>query len=88
MQSKAQHSIFIFILSIVVLSLLPSCNKPPVLKLSKSMKLELDTLVQNQKDSIYQMMTSECEKNYDKIFEEKADSILKSYLKEIESLTK
>ena len=88
MRSRFQHIIFAAIVMFMMAGLLPSCTKAPKLKVTKSMALAIDTIVKNQKDSIYEMMTAECEKNYDPMFEQIADSLLQSYLKEIESLTR
>jgi hypothetical protein len=77
----------LFLLLWVVLWI-PSCVKAPKVKMTKSLSIRIDTLVDQQKDSIYTILTKECDSQYERTLARLEDSLLIEYLKEIETLTK
>lgn len=65
-----------------------SCIKAPQIKMTKSLSTRIDTLVDNQKDSIYTILDEQCKSNYQKSLAQLEDSLLTEYIKDIEALTK
>ena len=65
---------------------LTSCEKEIPLVLSKTMKIEVDSIYTAQLDSLSEISDSICDMNYDKFFKTAKDSIKIQRLREIEDI--
>ncbi len=80
-QSKA------YILVIMILLCIQACApKVEELKLNKTRRIQVDSIVNAQKDSLYLSMTQICDRQYDSLYNHMSDSLLTAYQAEIQKL--
>ncbi len=76
-----------YLLIIMMLLCIQACTpKVEELKLNKSRRIQVDSIVNAQKDSLYLSMTKLCDRQYDSLYNHISDSLLTAYQAEIQKL--